>query len=214
MKYEMAQKGIGKIYKAEILSIIAVIFSIVSLVLMTVLGKAIQSDGKQANISDVISGIVLIVSAVIAFVSFFLNLFGILNASKDESSFRDAMIALCVGIASSFLQSLFKNNELLTDLFQTVYRITEMLVSYFVVTGCINLAKQIGNSKVEEAAKSSRNLILVVWMVSIATNIIGEFILKKAGETVVAIVGIIALLLSIISYFVYLRALKKTLEIL
>ena len=51
-------------------------------------------------------------------------------------------------------------------------------------------------------------------MVSIATNILGEFILKKAGETVVAIVGIIALLLSIISYFVYLRALKKTLEIL
>ena len=65
MEFENAKIGLRKVYNAQILSIIASIIGIVGTVVMTVLGKAIQSGAENYNSSDIISVIFLIVAGII-----------------------------------------------------------------------------------------------------------------------------------------------------
>ena len=214
MNFENAKKGIGKIYKAEVVSIIAAIIAIVAGTVLIALGIA-SKNGAKVNIADVISLISLIVAAVLAIIAFFLNLFGIINASKDEASFRNALIMLIVGIVASIISTAYQTkNPTLSKSFATTNDIAELFVTYYVLSGCVSLALKKGNQEVADKGKRAITFFLIVWALVILVGALGAILTKNAGTIVAGVIGLVTIVLSVVAYFIYLGVLRKTLNIL
>ena len=128
--FENAKIGIKKIYKAEVLTIIAAVIAIISGVVLLVLGIAAK-DGKNVNTADVVSLLSLIVAAVLAIIAFFFNLFGIIKASKDDKSFKNAQIMLIFGLVVSIVSTALQSKDpSLSKAFATANDISELFVTY------------------------------------------------------------------------------------
>ena len=214
MKFDNAKTGIKRIYNAEILSIIAAIVAIVAAVLLVILGS-FTKDG-QVNATDVISTISLVVAGIIAFVAYIMNIVGISTASKDSEDFKNALYmaigAILTSVASSLLQ---KSSPGFAGALQVSENIFEMLTAYYVINGCTNLAKQIGNAAVEAEGKKTMKLFLTVWIISIAVETIGKIFERSSKTQVLAgILAIAALVLGLICYIIFLKLLRKTIDIL
>ena len=215
MKAENAKSGIGKIYRAQILTIIVTIISIAGAVAMIGFGKAIASNGDTINNTDVVSLIVLLVSLVLAIIAFFLNIRGISLASKDEPAFRDAMVMLIMGLLTAILSGVFANiKPSLSSGFETANNIAELFTTYFIIRGCINLAQQKNEEKIVKSGKSAMAMIFVVWILAISLQAILTFIPANSKETVAGILSIASLVLAVIAYIIYLKVLRKTSDIL
>ena len=215
--FENAKKGLGKIYKAEILSIIAVIIGIVSAVIMVALGKAIESEGTTANAVDVVSIISLVVALIIGIVSFFLNLTGVVAASKDDEGFKNAMYIVIVGIVASILASILSSrNPSLANIFNSVNDIAELLVFYYVISGCVSIAKQRGDEALVSKGTKVKNVIMVVWIVSLVLNFCTGYVEGKGGalEGVYVALAIAGGATAIVCYVIYLTILRKTIDII
>ena len=217
MKFDNAKTGIKRIYTAEVLSIIAAIVAIVAAVLLFILGS-FTKDGK-VNVTDVISTISLIVAGVIAFVAYIMNIVGISTASKDSADFKNALYmvigAILTSAASSLLQ---KSAPGLAGALQISENIFELFTSYYIINGCTTLANQVGNAAVEAEGKKTMKLFLTVWIVSIVVATLGKIIEKVSTSPVLTIIAgilaIAALVLGLVCYFIFLKLLRKTIDIL
>lgn len=217
MKFDNARKGIKRIYTAEVLSIIATIVAIVAAVLLVILGS-FTKDGK-VNVTDVISTISLIVAGVIAFVAYIMNIVGISSASRDSADFKNALYmvigALVASIASALLQ---KSSPSLASAIQVSENIFELFTSYYIINGCTNLAKQVGNAAVEAEGQKTIKLFLTVWIVSIVVETLGKIIERTSTSQVLTIIAgiltIAAMVLGLVCYIIFLKLLRKTVDIL
>ena len=217
MKFDNAKTGIKRIYNAEILSIIAAIVAIVAAVLLVILGS-FTKDG-QVNATDVISTISLVVAGIIGVVAYIMNIVGISTASKDSEDFKNALYMAIGAILTSVVSSLLqKSSPSFAGALQVSENIFEMLTAYYVINGCTNLAKQIGNAAVEAEGKKTMKLFITVWIVSIVVETLGK-IVERASKTqvltiIAGILSIAALVLGLICYIIFLKLLRKTIDIL
>lgn len=208
--FDNAKKGIKKIYKAEILSIIATIIAIVAAVILIVLGSFAKNG--EVSSTDVISTLSIIIAAILAVIAYVLNIVGIGNASKDSEDFKNALYttiaALVVSVVAGILST---KGSSMANALSVSENILEMLAAYYVINGCIGIAKKLSNSDLEQYGNKSMKLFLTVWILSVVVDVIGKIFGSKA--TVVAgIIGIIAMVLALVSYVVYLKLLNKTIN--
>ena len=215
MNAENAKLGIRKIYRAQILSIFVSIFSVAGAIAMIGFGKVISSGGKSINNTDVVSLIVLLASMVLGLITFILNLRGIMISSKDEPKFKEALASVILGLVASILAAVFSNsNPSLSSIFESASNIAELFTAYYIIRGCINLARQNNDEKIAKSGK--RAIIMNIIALVLAAVLKGApTIIPSAGkESVKAILSLVSLVLPIIAYVVYLRVLRRTSDIL
>ena len=213
--FKNAFDGIKKIYKGEILSMIATVLSVVG----GILGISGLQAGEGTSSGDsllVIAGILVIVAGVIAVIAVVLNVSGVTRASKDEAAFKSALIALGVGFAANLLITIFSKNQTIGSIGKTVATVAEMMASYFICTGVINLADRIGNKAVSERGKKIRTLLMGIWLVSAVLNALTAiFQGNQTMEGIIVAVAVVGGIVSIVAYFLYIGLLgraKKMLE--
>ena len=213
--FKNAFDGIKKIYKGEILSMIATVLSVVG----GILGISGLQAGEGTSSGDsllVIAGILVIVAGVIAVIAVVLNVSGVTRASKDEAAFKSALLALGVGFAANLLITIFSKNQTIGSIGKTVATVAEMMASYFICTGVINLADRIGNKAVSERGKKIRTLLMGIWLVSAVLNALTAiFQGNQTMEGIIVILAVVGGIVSIVAYFLYIGLLgraKKMLE--
>ena len=213
--FKNAFDGIKKIYKGEILSMIATVLSVVG----GILGISGLQAGEGTSSGDsllVIAGILVIVAGVIAVIAVVLNVSGVTRASKDEAAFKSALLALGVGFAANLLITIFSKNQTVSGIGKTVTTLAELLASYFICTGVINLADHIGNKAVSERGKKIRTLLMGIWLVSAVLNALTAiFQGNQTMEGIIVILAVVGGIVSIVAYFLYIGLLgraKKMLE--
>ena len=213
--FKNAFEGIKKIYKGEILSMIATVMSVVG----GILGISGLQAGEGTSSGDsllVIAGILVIVAGVIAVIAVVLNVSGVTRASKDEAAFKSALIALGVGFAANLLITIFSKNQTVSGIGKTVTTLAELLASYFICTGVINLADHIGNKAVSDRGKKIRTLLMGIWLVSAVLNALTAiFQGNQTMEGIIVILAVVGGIVSIVAYFLYIGLLgraKKMLE--
>ena len=210
MEYENSRTGLRKIYKAQFLSIIAAIIGIVSVVVMAILGKAIQSNAEEINNTDLISVLFLIAAGVVSIIAFFLNFVGVGKASRDDESFKNALIMLVVGIGASVLSSALQNRlPSLAKYLDYLHDISTLFVSYYVIGGCMSIAEKKKDVNLAATCKTARTFIIVAWIITLVL----EF-LSGAVSGLIAVLAIVAAICEIVAYIIYLVILSKTLRIL
>ena len=209
-----ACEGVKKIRRAEILALAATILLLIGRVIsvfgLRAGGTTSSGEGLPAgNLAVIAAGILLIVGAV-------MNIVGVSRASRDEPVFRNALTALLFGIAANILVSAFSYDPVINSIGKTAVNITEILASYCICTGIINLADRLGNSSVSARGEEVRSILMGIWMTAAVVNILGT--LFGTNETMQNAIGIIAIvggIISIIACFFYIGLLgqaKKMLE--
>ena len=212
--FSNAYEGVKKIHKAEILALIATI--------LILIGSIVSATGLQAG-EDTASGsgllvgggLIVIGAALLMIIASFLNIIGVNRASKDEPAFKNALIALLVGIVANIVVSAFSGNSTVSSIGKTVNNVTEILASYFICTGIISLADRLGNSAVSASGKKVRSILMGIWVASAVLNALA--ILFGTNETMQTIIGITAIvsgIISIVAYFLYIGLLGEAKKML
>ena len=204
MNYQNAKKGIGQIYKAELLTIIATIIGIIGAIVFLAAGEKGSEGGMAAG------GIPILIAGIMFIIAFIINLVGLSNASKDEPYFKTAWIIALIAIAASVVQSILDMRGIKVEwLFELISNICEILIMIFVITGIGKIADQLGKKKVSRLSRSTMNVTCGVYILSAIVTLIGDLFEAKSMTTVASVIAIIAGILSIIAYVYYLRTLSQ-----
>lgn len=204
-----AYEGIRKIHKAELFSLIATI--------LLLIGSVISLSGVQAGENTsagegllVSGGLIVIIAAILMIVAAIMNIVGVNRASKDEPAFKNALIALLFGIAANILVSAFSNDPAVNSIAKAAVNVTEILASYYICTGIINLADRLGNSDVSARGQKIRSILMGIWVAAAVLNILGTlFGTNAAMQNVIGVVAIVGGIISIVAYFLYIGLLER-----
>ena len=210
MRFQNAFRGIKKIWLAELLMLLAAVIGIVLIVVIaansTLVGEEIVVNEDAVRTPAAILGIG---TALIALVAFVLNLLGLINARKDDSAFSIALFVTLLGIVASVISSIWSGNQGLVKWMDTVLTICSLFASYYVLTGIANLAEQYPDEATKALALKSRTLLEGTFCATAIFKLIINIFKIQDGSTIYTILSIIALVLELVSYILYLRALSK-----
>ena len=207
MRFPNAFKGVSRIYLAEILSLIATIIGIVSVIVVFAgAGTAAAGNGGTGAGLAVGGGLFLAITAILMLASFIINIIGVSNASQDEPAFRTAMIFIVVGTLCSIVAGIFSGNPVIYSIATIVSRVSEILVFWFSINGISNLAVAMEDNEIYERADSLAKLILGVYIVVIILTIVTSFVLLPLFLT--SIISIVTSICMIVAYFMYLSLLS------
>ena len=209
MRFPNAYRGVKKIWLAEMLMLLAAIVGIIMVIVMAANGTMVGEDivineGVKTPIA-----VLGIVTAVIALVAFILNLIGLINANNDDSAFRIALLVTILGIVASAISAIWSNNETLNKWMDTALIICSMFASHYVLTGIANLAEKMSDAATKAVALKSRTLVEGSFCATALFKLIISIFKIQNGSTISTILAVIALLLELVSYILYLRALSK-----
>ncbi len=214
MRYPNAAKGIKKIYLAEILGILALVLAIVMAIMVagnhvdtSISGEEAAQALQAANVGTpfVILGVAMM---LLMLVSYFMNLSGIVNASKDDEGFKRALWALLASIAFGVVAAILENsNAKVASWLKVPSTLFELVVTIYVLEGIGNLARNLGKNDIADLSKQCRTWMMCALVLSAAAEV---FVAVQAAEsTLKTTSGIAASLLGIVAYVVYLWVLNK-----
>jgi hypothetical protein len=203
MQFPNALEGVKKIYKAEIIALIGAVIGFVAAIL-GVVGLASGSVGGLAG-----AGVLIIAMSVLFIISFLMNIGGLNKAKPDEVNFKNALYMVIAGIVLSVVVGATKEGTLLHTLGNSLSNVCNLLVNYLVATALMNLANRLGDAAVAQKAKSVRSLLTAVWVIALVLHILGDAFTSKAGM-IAGVLALIASVIEIIAYIVYLGLLNKS----
>ena len=209
MRFPNAYRGVKKIWLAEMLMLLAAIVGIIMVIVMATNGTMVGEDivineGVKTPIA-----VLGIVTAVILLIGFILNLVGLINANNDDSAFRIALLVTILGVVASAISAIWSNNETLNKWMDTAITICSMFASYYVLTGIANLAEKMSDAATKALALKARTLVEGSFCATALFKLIISIFKIQDGSTISTILAVVALLLELVSYILYLRALSK-----
>ncbi len=219
MKFPNAFSGVKKIHTAEVLSLIGGIAFVVTAVLAVFAGRMIETGAAETaigataglSIGLIVSGIA---GSVLMLIAFILNLIGTTIASKDEATFKTALVFIIIGIAGTVLSVIFVNNSTVTDFLEIVQNLSEMLAAAYIVQGIISLAAKLNDQGMVKQGNRIRIYLLIAYTAPIAVDLIAIILsLNKQGPAA-NVLSLISAILSLVVYFIYLAYLKSAMKML
>ena len=218
MQFPNAHKGISQIYKAEILALIAGILGII-----VAIGAATAMAASEAGAVNEAAGAALVgvgglalVMGVLAIISFVLTILGIKNAAKDEGDFSRAMMWLLLGIVGSIVASAFASSSGIAQGIGTIVKdVGSLLSTFYIITGVLHLAERRHNTEEIDRGNRIIKLILGAYVIVIILEIIqllaGN---SEAGAAISGVLAIIAAIVMVVTYFIYLKFLSRAKKML
>ncbi len=206
MKFPNAYAGVKKIFTAEILSLIASVCLTITLA-FTYLGVVSAQENSTTGAVASVGGIALfgIAAAVIAVVAFIIKIIGINKASLDEPSFKIALYLVIAGIAVSVISGFFQNNSTVQTIFSAVSDIIDLAISIFIIQGIRNLSVALNNEEMDNRGSTLFKIIIIVYALVIIARIISLIFSSNAGRITAGVIAIIAGILDIIQYILFLK---------
>ena len=211
-EYPNAFAGVKKIFTAEILSIIsAVALILAALFGLTAAGAAADGAANTAFASLGGTAIFGLGAGVVAIIAFIMNIVGINAASKDEPTFKKALIVVFIGIVLSVVSSIFSSsNVAVSGIFSTLSNGASVIVTIYVIMGIQALAKNIGNQEMVKKGDTTKMLVACAYAVGAVLSLISDIGQGSKGSTIVfVILSVGSAVFSIVQYVVYLRYLSS-----
>ena len=215
MKFPNAAKGVKKIFTAEILNLIGTIVMVIAAIAVAIGGAGAAGAQTEEGIALALGGgmmvalILIAVYMILATIAYIMNLVGIINASKDETNFKSALIFLIVGIVTTILVAVFRNNPVVYSMLLSLGNLMNVFVNIFVIAGGVKLADRMNRGDVSTKGTNVLKLIIVVAILSLIASLISSFMGGMVASVTAAVLLIVSLILNIIKYFMYLSFLSR-----
>ena len=210
MKFQNAATGVKRIFTAEILKLIAALVTVIGIVMTIVTVAAANANSQGGTIAAGVGTVLLIAAAsILALIGGIMALVGIINASKDEGAFKTALILIIISLIAAVVGCIFYQNATVQSICQIVQNLMSIFVTVFVIRGITNLAVKIGNDEVAQQGKSLLTIIVVFYALSLIANILVLVFGGMFASVLGGVLAVVALVLNIIAYIVYLSLLSK-----
>ena len=215
MKFPNTFKGIKNIWIAEMLMLLAAVLSIV--LVFVIAGNSVVIDDAVVVNTEAVktpTAIIGIGAAVIILVAFLLNLIGIINCRKDDKNFINALFATLLGVVCGIINAIWgESTPRLGSWMEFVMVMESCYASYYVLTGVSKLSEAYPDEATKKLVDKSRNWLLGSFSLSAGLKLIVDIFNIQDG-TPKTIMAIVAVLAEIVSYVIYLMALNKSKKML
>ena len=215
MKFPNAAKGISKIFTSEILALIAAIATGVATILAAVMYASAKTNSTAGAAASGIGMLVLGLGAsVLLVIALILQIVGVVQTSKDEDSFKMIIYLTIFTLIVAVVAAIFSRVTFLNNIANAVSAIGGFVTTLLIILGIGNLGVQVGNDEVIDKCSSQFKLILGIGIVALLARFFCIFLPTIPAQGIVIALAVVALVLSIIQYILYLSLLSKAKKML
>lgn len=210
MRFPNAASGVKKLFTAQILGLIASVATIIGLIFLIFTAAAADANAQGGAVAAGLGTIILMgASAVLILIGSIMTLVGIIQASKDEGAFKTALIAIIVSLVAAVIAGIFSSNGLVQSICQIIQNVMNLAVTLFVINGVTNLAEKMNNTEVWSKGRNLLKVIVCIYALSLIASFISLIFGGIFMSVTAAILALVAAVLDVISYFLYLSLLNK-----
>lgn len=215
MKFPNAAKGISKIFTSEILALIAAIATGVATILAAVMYASAKTNSTAGAAASGIGMLVLGLGAsVLLVIALILQIVGVVQTSRDEDSFKMIIYLTIFTLIVAVVAAIFSRVAFLYNIANAVSAIGGFVTTLLIILGIGNLGVQVGNDEVIDKCSSQFKLILGIGIVALLARFFCIFLPTIPAQGIVIALAVVALVLSIIQYILYLSLLSKAKKML
>ena len=215
MKFPNAAKGISKIFTSEILALIAAIATGVASILAAVMYASAKTNSTAGAEASGIGTLVLVLGAsVLLVIALILKIVGVVQTSKDEDSFKMIIYLTIFTLIVAVIAAIFSRVTFLNNIANAVSAIGSFVTTLLIILGIGNLGVQVGNDEVIDKCSSQFKLILGIGIVALLARFFCIFLPTVPAQGIVIALAVVALVLNIIQYILYLSLLSKAKKML
>lgn len=215
MKFPNAAKGISKIFTSEILALIAAIATGVASILAAVMYASAKTNSTAGAAASGIGTLVLVLGAsVLLVIALILKIVGVVQTSKDEDSFKMIIYLTIFTLIVAVVAAIFSRVTFLNNIANAVSAIGSFVTTLLIILGIGNLGVQVGNDEVIDKCSSQFKLILGIGIVALLARFFCIFLPTIPAQGIVIALAVVALVLSVIQYILYLSLLSKAKKML
>ncbi|WP_407723873.1 hypothetical protein [Ruminococcus sp. JL13D9] len=215
MKFPNAAKGISKIFTSEILALIAAIATGVASILAAVMYASAKTNSTAGAAASGIGTLVLVLGAsVLLVIALILKIVGVVQTSKDEDSFKMIIYLTIFTLIVAVIAAIFSRVTFLNNIANAVSAIGSFVTTLLIILGIGNLGVQVGNDEVIDKCSSQFKLILGIGIVALLARFFCIFLPTVPAQGIVIALAVVALVLNIIQYILYLSLLSKAKKML
>ena len=215
MKFPNAAKGISKIFTSEILALIAAIATGVATILAVVMYASAKTNSTAGATASGIGTLVLVLGAsVLLVIALILQIVGVVQTSKDEDSFKMIIYLTIFTLIVAVVAAIFSRVTFLNNIANAVSAIGSFVTTLLIILGIGNLGVQVGNDEVIDKCSSQFKLILGIGIVALLARFFCIFLPTIPAQGIVIALAVVALVLSVIQYILYLSLLSKAKKML
>ena len=217
MTYPNAYSGVKKVFTAQILILVGAILAFI----VAVAGAMATTDGTPSEVAGgaamgaaIGAGALASVTAILMFIAFIINLVGLHQAGKDEHYFRTAFNLTIAGIAVAVIHAAV--SETAASGVQIVSDLLRILVMIYVIYGIIEIAKAIGDEKLQKKGRTLLTFITVLMIISIVIRLVADIAgdhMADPALVAMGAIGIVSALIVVISYILYLSLLSRAVKV-
>lgn len=218
MRFPNACKGLKKIFFAELISLIALVPYAVSLVLVQFLPEEINKNNAEILPAEVVVTILSILSLVMMTVAYVLNVIGYVTASKDNESFKKAMLLTIAGMVLTVVSGIMENangNPILTNTFDSMENILDLLITLMTISGIVTLSVTYGNLRMVESGKALFKFLFAIYLPTLIAYVFVYLLRNTRSAAILAVtVTFISFALNTVYSLLYLRYLYRAVNML
>lgn len=218
MRFPNACKGLKKIFFAELISLIALVPYAVSLVLIQFLPKEIDKNNAEILPAEVVVTILSILSLVMMTVAYVLNVIGYVTASKDNESFKKAMLLTIAGMVLTVVSGIMENangNPILTNTFDSMENILDLLITLMTISGIVTLSVTYGDLRMVESGKALFKFLFAIYLPTLIAYVFVYLLRNTRSAAILAVtVTFISFALNTVYSLLYLRYLYRAVNML
>ena len=210
MKFPNAANGVKKLFTAQVLSLIAAIATIIGLALLIITAASAEANVEGGAIAAGLGTIVLMGAAsVLILIAAIMSLVGLIQSAKDEGAFKTAVFAIGISLVAAIVAAIFSSNGIVQSVCQIVQNVMSIAVTIFVITGVTNLADKLNNAEVSQKGRNLLKIIVCIYALALIATIISLIFGGAFFSVTAAILALVAAVLDVIAYFLYLSLLNK-----
>lgn len=207
MKYPNAYKGVKNIYISEILHLISA-----ALLFLFLIAAAVDKQRTH-------TGLVLVVSLFAglgSIVGLVLQLVGIFQASKDETSFERARVSIIAALVLSFVSAFYGDDlDVIATILKLAGSIASLCCSLYIIKGIMNLSRRLKQVDMTDRGRKLYQLILIVTCCSIGLELISAILPRTYGSGIFMLILSLAVLsLAVAEAVMFFRYFSSTLRML
>lgn len=215
MKFPNAAKGISKIFTSEILALIATIATGVATILAAVMYASAKTNSTAGAAASGIGTLVLVLGAsVLLVIALILQIVGVVQTSRDEDSFKMIIYLTIFTLIVAVVAAIFSRVTFLNNIANAVSAIGSFVTTLLIILGIGNLGVQVGNDEVIDKCSSQFKLILGIGIVALLARFFCIFLPTVPAQGIVIALAVVALVLNVIQYILYLSLLSKAKKML
>lgn len=218
MRFPNACKGLKKIFFAELISLIALVPYAVSLVLIQFLPEEIDKNNAEILPAEVAVTILSILSLVMMTVAYVLNVIGYVTASKDNESFKKAMLLTIAGMVLTVVSGIMENangNPILTNTFDSMENILDLLITLMTISGIVTLSVTYGDLRMVESGKALFKFLFAIYLPTLIAYVFVYLLRNTRSAAFLAVtVMFISFALNTVYSLLYLRYLYRAVNML